>query len=65
MPNNNLKKASYVKAYFGGVSDMSIWRWIKSGILPEPLRINGQRYWSDEQLEEARARLSGKELEAA
>ena len=58
MQNNKMRKASYVKDYFGGVSDMSLWRWMKSGILPEPLKINGQRYWTDEQLEETRNRLS-------
>lgn len=31
----------------GGVSDMTLWRWLNSSKLdfPEPIRINGRRYW--------------------
>lgn len=29
----------------GGISDMSLWRWIKKGILPSPLVIERRRYW--------------------
>lgn len=27
------------------VSDMAIWRWIKKGIFPEPIKFNGRCYW--------------------
>ncbi len=27
------------------VSDMSIWRWTKAGIFPEPIKILGRNYW--------------------
>jgi predicted DNA-binding transcriptional regulator AlpA len=26
-------------------SDMTVWRWIKAGIFPAPLKINGRNYW--------------------
>ena len=29
----------------GGKSDMTIWRWRKSGLLPEPIVINRRNYW--------------------
>ena len=29
----------------GGISDMSLWRWIRKGILPQPLMIERRRYW--------------------
>jgi predicted DNA-binding transcriptional regulator AlpA len=27
------------------VSDMSVWRWIRAGIFPAPLKINNRNYW--------------------
>ncbi|WP_051023788.1 helix-turn-helix transcriptional regulator [Thiorhodovibrio frisius] len=29
----------------GGISDMTLWRWLKRGILPSPLVIERRRYW--------------------
>ncbi len=29
----------------GGISDMSLWRWIKKGVVPQPLVIERRRYW--------------------
>jgi predicted DNA-binding transcriptional regulator AlpA len=26
-------------------SDMTIWRWIRGGIFPTPLKINNRNYW--------------------
>jgi predicted DNA-binding transcriptional regulator AlpA len=26
-------------------SDMSVWRWIKAGVFPEPIKIGGRNYW--------------------
>ncbi len=40
-----LEPAKAVKARFGNVSDMTIWRWVKSGTLPPPIKINGRKYW--------------------
>jgi predicted DNA-binding transcriptional regulator AlpA len=31
----------------GGVSDMTIHRWRKAGILPEPVRINSRNFWPE------------------
>jgi predicted DNA-binding transcriptional regulator AlpA len=35
------------------VSDMSLWRWLKDPALnfPEPIRINGRRFWRLSNLE--------------
>ena len=30
--------------YLGGISAMTEWRWIKAGILPEPVKINGRNF---------------------
>ena len=29
----------------GGVSDMTLWRWIPKGIVPQPIIIERRRYW--------------------
>jgi len=29
----------------GSVSDMTLWRWIRAGIVPEPIVIRRRRYW--------------------
>jgi hypothetical protein len=40
------------------VTERTIDRWLASGILPEPLRINGLRYWRLGELEQReRARM--------
>ena len=36
-----------VRELCGGVSDMTIRRWIKSRGFPEPARINGRRFWRE------------------
>ena len=29
----------------GGISDMSLWRWLRKGIVPKPMYIERRRYW--------------------
>lgn len=29
----------------GGISDMTLWRWRKAGVIPDPLVIRGRNYW--------------------
>ncbi len=29
----------------GEVSDMTLWRWVKAGIIPKPIKINGRNFW--------------------
>ena len=47
MTNNedHLIDAASVRAEFGGKSPMTLHRWIKQGILPAPVKINGRNYW--------------------
>ncbi len=35
-----------------GVVDRTIDRWVKAGILPEPMRINRIRYWDEADIEQ-------------
>jgi predicted DNA-binding transcriptional regulator AlpA len=46
-----LPAKTFAPAY--GVSDMSLWRWLRDVGLgfPQPLRINGRRFWKASQLE--------------
>ena len=46
--------AAHVRARYGGVSDMTIWRWLKDPGLafPKPRRINRRRYWKISDLDE-------------
>jgi predicted DNA-binding transcriptional regulator AlpA len=46
--------ATQVRARYGGVSDMTLWRWLRDKDLgfPKPCRINRLRYWKDSELTE-------------
>ena len=50
--NREFLPAGKVRARYG-VSDMSLWRWLRDDALcfPHPLRINGRRFWKLEDLE--------------
>lgn len=37
--------ASKVRKDLGDVSDVTLWRWEKSGVIPPPVRINDRKYW--------------------
>ena len=43
--NDRLITADEVRRLAGGISDMTLWRWIKLGITPAPLVIERRRYW--------------------
>jgi len=40
-----------------GITDRTVDRWLESGILPPPLRINGLRYWRQRELEQREREL--------
>ena len=39
--------AAQVRARYGGVSDMALWRWLQDQQLgfPKPFRVNRRRFW--------------------
>lgn len=30
----------------GGISDMTLWRWVKAGVIHQPIQIRRRNYWS-------------------
>lgn len=57
---NKLLTASQVRERFGNISDMSLWRWIKSPVMgfPQPIRINGRRFFRLQEIEAFEMRAS-------
>ena len=47
MTKTNLIPASEVRALLGGITDMTLWRWLQDEQLafPQPIRIKTRRYW--------------------
>lgn len=43
--NDALIGSREAKAISGGISDMTLWRWIRAGIVPQPLVIRNRKYW--------------------
>ena len=37
--------ASTVREICGGISDMTLWRWLDQRDFPQPVRIARRRYW--------------------
>lgn len=44
---SRLLPARAVRERFGGVSSMTLWRWVQAEILPAPVKINGRNYWTE------------------
>lgn len=57
----HLMPAKEVRALFGGVSQMTIWRWLQDESLgfPQPTVIRSRRYWDANEIEEFRNRMVG------
>ena len=45
---------------FGQISDMTIWRWRKSGILPDPIVINRRNYFRATDIADMQARMASR-----
>jgi predicted site-specific integrase-resolvase len=57
-----LMNARTVRTTLGGVTGMTLHRWMRAGILPQPIKINGRNYWREsdvEALKQGRGRNSG------
>ncbi|MDB5659213.1 MAG: putative transcriptional regulator [Cypionkella sp.] len=49
---SKLITATVVRETLGGVSDMTLWRWIHDPAMnfPAPVRIQSRRYWHEDEL---------------
>lgn len=52
MENPRLISAAAVRELCGGVSDMSLWRWLNNPELefPRPIHIQRRRYWREAEM---------------
>lgn len=48
-----LASQTSVKKQLGDISDMTMWRWRRKGILPPPIIINSRNYWRQSQVDAA------------
>ena len=50
--SNRLISVADVRTMFGGVSDMTLWRWLKDANLefPEPIYVQRRRFWHEAEL---------------
>ena len=61
-PKRLISKIS-VRHRFGDVSDTTIWRMEKRGIIPKPIRLSsGRAMWFDDEIEAIITALGGKPL---
>ena len=46
-PSETLMTASQVRAHFGGISSMTLWRWANDEAMgfPPALKLRGRNYW--------------------
>ncbi|MEW7986942.1 MAG: hypothetical protein AB2797_04625 [Candidatus Thiodiazotropha sp.] len=45
LDNVTLISTAQLRQMVGGVSDMTIWRWVKAGVIPKPKKIRKRNYW--------------------
>lgn len=67
---HRLIAAADVRAMFGDVSDMTIWRWLKDANLnfPKPIYVQRRRFWREAELVAwigSRPRETGDEIRGA
>ena len=37
--------------YYGNVDHSTIWRWVKKGILPKPVKVGGRTLWRESEIQ--------------
>ena len=63
---SKLITAAAVRESLGGVSDMTLWRWLHDPAMnfPKPVRIQSRRYWRESDLTEWLEAREGQEAAA-
>lgn len=59
--SKHLLPAQDVRAKFGNISDMTLWRWLHDESLgfPQPTMIRNRRFWDADEIEAFRERMVG------
>jgi len=62
MTTQNFSTNPYVRApslrkRLGGISDMTLWRWLQAGKIPQPKYMNGKRVWLQSEIEQAEQKM--------
>ncbi len=57
---SNLIKQDRVRQKLGGVSDATIHRWCKKGIIPKPVKLGGVNLWPESIVDDVLKSWSGK-----
>lgn len=47
-----------LRRLFGDISDMTIWRWRQSGLLPQPIVINRRNFYRASEIAEMQEKLA-------
>lgn len=50
-PQDPLVVSTAVRNELGGISDVTLWRWERDGLLPPARRLNGRKYWLKSEIE--------------
>jgi predicted DNA-binding transcriptional regulator AlpA len=51
-----LIKTGELRARYGGICERTVFYWLERGTLPQPIKINGYRYWNEAELDAYDAR---------
>lgn len=51
MNTDKLLSSRTVRSELGEISEMTVWRWVQDGILPQPVKINRRNYWHQSDIE--------------
>jgi len=57
-PDDELIPAAEVRNQFGGICDMTLWRWVHDPDMgfPKPVKLRNRNYWPRQEIREAKAR---------
>lgn len=58
LPGASLVKEPVVSALYGGVGRTTIWRSVKNGTIPQPIKIGAAKFWRVSDLRAALSSLS-------
>ena len=64
MDSKKYVTARQVRVRYGGISDMSLWRWCRDPKMgfPQPIRINRIKFWDEAELDVFDERVGRREV---